>query len=161
MAVVNSEWLVNDGLDVNGSCLNNGQTTWTYNQGVVLGGLVELHKATGASEYLQTALNIADAVLSSPLLTPAGILTEPCDPAACDDNQSAFKGAFIRNLAKLNVELPSRPYSAFISNNVQTMYAHDMAGRGFYGLSWKGPYRRASIGSQVSAVMLLVAARRT
>ena len=37
--------LVNDGLTA--GCQNNGRTTWTYNQGVILGGLASLHQITG------------------------------------------------------------------------------------------------------------------
>ena len=37
--------LVNDGLTA--GCANNGGTTWTYNQGVILGGLAALHELTG------------------------------------------------------------------------------------------------------------------
>ena len=40
--MINSENLVNDGLDA--ACHNNHRTTWTYNQGVILGGLTVLAK---------------------------------------------------------------------------------------------------------------------
>ena len=49
--MINANGLINDGLTIAGggggatSCSNNGRTTWTYNQGVVLGGLVELAAA--------------------------------------------------------------------------------------------------------------------
>ena len=36
--------LVNDGLTAD--CANNGRTTWTYNQGVVIGGLAVLAEIT-------------------------------------------------------------------------------------------------------------------
>src|SRR5712692_2445717 len=42
--MINREHLINDGLTKDGSCRNNGQRTWTYNQGVILGGLVELYQ---------------------------------------------------------------------------------------------------------------------
>lgn len=35
--MINEQKLVNDGLTEDGSCRNNGQTEWRYNQGVVLG----------------------------------------------------------------------------------------------------------------------------
>ena len=38
--MINGAHLVTDGL--NGGCQNNGGTTWTYNQGLILGSLVEL-----------------------------------------------------------------------------------------------------------------------
>ena len=37
--MINANNLVNDGL---ANCVNNGATTWTYNQGVLIGGLVDL-----------------------------------------------------------------------------------------------------------------------
>ena len=43
--------LVNDGLTA--GCQNNGRTTWTYNQGVILGGLAALHQITGDQGYLE------------------------------------------------------------------------------------------------------------
>ena len=45
--MINDDHLVNDGLNTqSGGCANNGGTTWTYNQGVVLGGLAELYRGT-------------------------------------------------------------------------------------------------------------------
>ncbi len=45
--MINAQSLVNDGLNSSNpnACTNNGRTTWTYNQGVILGGLVELYNA--------------------------------------------------------------------------------------------------------------------
>jgi predicted alpha-1,6-mannanase (GH76 family) len=40
--MINGDGLINDGLNAQGE--NNGQATWTYNQGVILGGLVALVK---------------------------------------------------------------------------------------------------------------------
>jgi predicted alpha-1,6-mannanase (GH76 family) len=42
--------MVNDGLTAD--CANNGDTAWTYNQGVIAGGLTVLHEITGDSTYL-------------------------------------------------------------------------------------------------------------
>ena len=38
--MINPQDLVNDGLNRN--CRNDGRTTWTYNQGVIIGGLTDL-----------------------------------------------------------------------------------------------------------------------
>ena len=46
--MINAQNLVNDGL--NGHCANNGGTTWTYNQGVILGGLALLAQLTSDKE---------------------------------------------------------------------------------------------------------------
>lgn len=70
----NANNLINDGLDSN--CNNNGQVTWSYNQGAAIGGLVELFKATAQQSYINEARAIADAVLRSPQLNPNGVLFE-------------------------------------------------------------------------------------
>jgi predicted alpha-1,6-mannanase (GH76 family) len=164
--MINNNWLVNDGLmrGTDGNCINNNAPTWTYNQGVILGGLVELYKATGDGEYIQTAQNIADTVLASSELSPGGILTEPCPPEGCDLNGSAFKGIFVRYLAKLNEQVQDRRYSDYISENANTAYnsarSSDGSGADFYGMKWNGPYDTYSLGRQESAVMLLVAANQ-
>ena len=41
--MINSSHLVNDGLTA--SCKNNGRTAWSYNQGVILGGLADLYQS--------------------------------------------------------------------------------------------------------------------
>ena len=61
--MINAQNLINDGLTAN--CLNNGQTTWTYNQGVILGGLTELYKITGDTNYLVAAETIANAAIAN------------------------------------------------------------------------------------------------
>jgi predicted alpha-1,6-mannanase (GH76 family) len=43
--MINSGHTINDGL--NDACANNGDVTWTYNQGVILAGLTELYRASG------------------------------------------------------------------------------------------------------------------
>ena len=73
--MINAEGLVNDGL--NADCVNNGGTTWTYNQGVILGALTELSTAIGDPTLLLAARRIADAATSR-LVTPSGVLKEPC-----------------------------------------------------------------------------------
>jgi hypothetical protein len=40
--MINSHNNINDGLSLK-ICENNGHTVWSYNQGVILGGLVELN----------------------------------------------------------------------------------------------------------------------
>ena len=54
--MINEKGLINDGL--NGECKNNGLQTWSYNQGVILGALVELSLATGDDAYTDKAHKI-------------------------------------------------------------------------------------------------------
>ncbi|KAI5917770.1 putative glycosyl hydrolase [Camillea tinctor] len=165
--MINRARLVNDGLSENSSCTNNGMPTWTYNQGVILRGLAQLHKATRDQEtprqdLLPTARAIADATISRSggLVWWDGTLTEPCATAAdCEPNGTAFKGIFMRGLAALNDVLDDHPYDDFIANNARLAYANARNGSSsFYGFSWRYPYDETSIGRQVSAVDLLLAA---
>lgn len=158
--MINSARLVNDGLaeGSNGTCVNNGDTTWTYNQGVILGALSELYIATGEGRYLDAASSIADATTSSSLLSPGGILKEPCETTGgCDNNQQAFKGIFTRNLAELNAQVQGRPYDGYLSNNAKSVWTSDRNSQDLYGLSWDGPYTPASVGTQSSVISLFVA----
>ncbi|AHH95650.1 glycoside hydrolase family 76 protein [Kutzneria albida] len=91
--MINSSGLVNDGLT--SSCANNGGTVWSYNQGLAIGGAVELWRATGDTSVLDRARTLAGAAATSPALTRNGILTESCEPN-CDDNAKQFKGVFAR-----------------------------------------------------------------
>lgn len=157
--MINGEHLVNDGLRTqSGSCASNLGTTWTYNQGVVLGGLSELYRATGDPTLLTDARRIADAVIASPRLSPKGILTEPCEPGGtCNADQASFKGVFARNLAELDRVVPGHPYRGYLRAQAASAYAHSRNAQDQYGLSWSGPFDRADVARQESAVSLLVA----
>ena len=157
--MINDEYLINDGLTQDEACVNNGQTTWTYNQGVLLGGLVDLYEATGNASYVEAARSVADAVLASNVLVQDGILTEDCPPDLdCDLDAPVFKGVFIRYLAKLDNALPStRRYRDFIEANARSAYENARNGSDFYGYAWQEPFDKFSLGRQESAVSLMVA----
>ncbi|KAK3333427.1 glycoside hydrolase [Cercophora scortea] len=157
--MVNSENLVNDGLaeTADGVCFNNGLPTWSYNQGVILGALTELYRATQNQTFITTARKIADAVLSSPNLTQNGTLTEPCEAAdTCNNDQQIFKGIFARNLAELNGVLSDSPYTAYLQRNADTAFQHARNATDYYDVRWAGPFRNSTIAKQASAVALLI-----
>lgn len=158
--MINSENVVNDGLhqdNYTGRCSNNGKTTWTYNQGVILGGLVELYRATADEEYLNSARTIANAVIASEILSPGGILKEPCDPATgCNNDQTAFKGIFTRNLSELDRVIGGRPYKKYLARNAESAWLQARNGSNFYSTSWTGPIDKVTIGSQASASSLFI-----
>ncbi len=135
--MINSSGLVNDGLT--SSCTNNGQTVWTYNQGMVIGAAMELWRATGNSSVLSTAETLADAALNSPLVV-SGILTESCDAqnATCDDDQKQFKGIFIRYLAELAKATGNSTYESFIATQANTMWSADRDSFNQIGERWSG-----------------------
>ncbi|HEX3471200.1 MAG TPA: glycoside hydrolase family 76 protein, partial [Silvibacterium sp.] len=119
--MINADHLVNDGLDA--KCANNGKTTWTYNQGVILGGLAELSKVEHDASLLPEARSIAAAVFSAPKLTDAqGILHEPCEPD-CGGDGSQFKGIFVRNLQELDEVLPDPHYERFFTANADSIWS--------------------------------------
>ncbi|KAI1160604.1 putative glycosyl hydrolase [Nemania serpens] len=156
--MINSEGLINDGLTEDESCVNNGQPIWSYNQGVVLAGLVQLSAATDDTSYLDVAQSIAEAVLKDASLSPGGILTESACATAdeCEPNGTAFKGIFMRGLAKLDAALDDHPYESYIWKNAQSAYDNSRNATDFYGLVWQGPFDSGSIGRQESAVDLLL-----
>ncbi|KAL2022320.1 hypothetical protein VTK56DRAFT_5718 [Thermocarpiscus australiensis] len=166
--MINQDNLINDGLaeDDNGVCFNNKLPTWTYNQGVILGGLAELHRATQNASYLTSARTIADAVLSSKnTLTQGdpGILTEPCEAAdSCNDDQQVFKGVFAANLAELDDALPDADevgsgYRPYLAQNAESAHARARDAAGFYDVGWAGPFRNSTLSKQASAAWLMVA----
>ncbi len=160
--LIGASGLVNDGLDQ--SCRNNGGQTWTYNQGVVLGGLAALHELTGDAAYLRQGEAIADAALAA-LTTPApagghGVLLEPREytTARGDSDRPQFKGIFVRNLFDFYGQSPRPAYREFICDNARSIWVNDRNSSNQFGLHWAGPFDHADAGRQSSALDALIAA---
>jgi predicted alpha-1,6-mannanase (GH76 family) len=148
--------LVNDGLTA--ACANNGGTTWTYNQGVILGGLAALHEITGDQAYLRQGEAIVDAVLRE-LTDPAGILVEPCEASGCDGDQTQFKGIFMRYLHEFAGPSGNAPaYRKFILANADAVWERARNRRDQFGARWGGPFDAADASRQSSALEVLTAA---
>lgn len=135
--MINSGYLINDGL--NDSCVNNGEPTWTYNQGVILGALTELHRATGDAALLSTARSLANASTSSTYLNPGGILREVNEGDDCNSDGASFKGAYVRGLGKLNAALGDRPYGGYLDRQADAAYGNARESLDMYGPHWSGP----------------------
>ncbi len=156
--LIDASGLVNDGLTP--ACANNGGTTWTYNQGVVLGGLTVLYDITNDSSYLDRAQSIADAALrylTTPQdagTRPAGVLVEPCEPEAtgCDGNQTQYKGIFTRNLFDLYQHTGKPEYRTFIVQNANSIWDNNKNAHDQFGLRWTGPFDQADASRQSSAL---------
>jgi predicted alpha-1,6-mannanase (GH76 family) len=113
--MINDDHLINDGLD--SRCENNHKTTWTYNQGVILGGLSELYFETQDTGQLNEANTISRAVFSSPTLVDRdAILHDTCEPK-CGADGTQFKGIFVRNLGLLYRVKPAVEYRDFVAIN--------------------------------------------
>lgn len=152
--MINSSRLINDGL--NNACGNNDQPTWTYNQGVVLGGLTELYKATGDTGLLATARALADA--SSTQLQTSGVLREPGESDSCTGDGASFKGAYVRGLGRLDAQLADHPYTPAITRWAESANATDRDPLDQYGPHWAGSSASSDYGCQQSALDLLNAA---
>lgn len=148
--MINADNLVNDGLT--SDCRNNNDTTWTYNQGVVLGGLAELYRATRDEALLTRGRQLADATLASARLVRDGVLTEPCEPAGCGQDGPSFKGVFVRNLYEFNGAVRSERYRAFLTAQAEAVFTRGRDGLNRFGLHWAGPVDHLSLGAQQSGL---------
>ena len=154
--------LVNDGITA--ECRNNGGVTWTYNQGVILGGLAALYEITGDAVYLTAGEAIADGALrsltSSPSAISPGILVEPgeAETARADADRPQFKGIFIRHLYDFCLHSGRSAYREFILANAQSIWDNDRNRNNQFGLHWAGPFDRADASRQSSALDALNAA---
>jgi predicted alpha-1,6-mannanase (GH76 family) len=156
--MINNENVINDGLRIDattGACTNNGKTVWTYNQGVVLGGLAEWSKA-GHGDAIAEAKRIADAALTK--LTDAdGVLHDKCEPK-CGADGIQFKGIFVRNLRVLNDVAPEERYAKAFAVNAEAIWAKNRTPENNFGTVWSGPVTTPDAGTQSSALDSLVAA---
>lgn len=156
--MINSANMINDGL--NDSCQNNGQPTWTYNQGIVLGGLTELHAATGDPAYFSAAKTLARASTQDSGINPRGVLREPCEAGDCGGDGPTFKGVYVRNLGELNAALQARPFQSYLTHQAKVTYRYDRNRFDQYGVHWAGPLESISAATQQSATEAQVAPLR-
>lgn len=132
--MINANNTINDGLT--DACTNNGETVWSYNQGVILGALVELNKVAPNATYIAAANAIATAAIEA-LSNEDGIIVESCEPD-CDVNATQFKGIFMRNLLKLYLVSPKALYKTVIETNAESIWNNNRNSEGELGADWGG-----------------------
>ena len=156
--MINADSLVNDGLVSTqpNACMNNGKSTWSYNQGVILGGLSELSTADQDPALLATANNIAVAALHH-LSDKNGVLHDECE-THCGKDGVQFKGIFFRNLALLDRVSPSCEFSSAAKINAVSIWANAQNHQHQFGQVWSGPFDEGNAGSLSSAIDALIAA---
>jgi Glycosyl hydrolase family 76 len=178
--LINAQNNINDGLNLQ-TCKNNNGTVWSYNQGkqlknrlfrvarttisnnnlgVILGGLVELNKASPNDSYISTAKSIASAAISK-LQDSAGVLHDPFEPNLGHDGDQ-FKGIFMRNLQVLQQATGDASYKAFLEKNADSIWssARDTS-TNLIGPVWTGPPAAgggANMATQSSGLDALVGA---
>jgi len=152
--MINDQGLINDGLDQ--SCHNNGSTTWSYNQGVVLGGLADLSEVERDTKLLDRASMLAGASISR-LVTAEGVLREPCEPGCAKGGDGVqFKGIFVRNLMRLERSSPDPRYESFLRWNAASVWHHARTEDNHFGSSWSGPPeddKGSALGSALDALV--------
>ncbi|KAI4646428.1 uncharacterized protein J4E79_010490 [Alternaria viburni] len=153
--IINSDSLVNDGIDPS-SCKNNGRTTFTYNQGIVLAGLSELARATNNGDYIEKAYKLATASTSK-LSDGSGILTEPAD-YPLDPVASQFKGAYVRGLSTLYENAPQEGVQQFFMRNANAARSQPRVDGGVIIDRWQGPSDSGNPSTHASGIDILVAA---
>jgi predicted alpha-1,6-mannanase (GH76 family) len=136
--MINANGLVNDGLT--NACTNNGQTVWTYNQGMAIGAGLELWRATRDPKTLSSVKQLADAAIGPNALVTNGILTESCDATdqTCDDNGKQFKGIFMRYWTDLVDTTHDSRYAAFLEQQAESIWDDDRDAAGRLGTRWSG-----------------------
>jgi predicted alpha-1,6-mannanase (GH76 family) len=139
---------INDGLDKN--CKNNHKTVWTYNQGVILGGLSELSTLQHKKDPLKHADLIADAAIKN-LTDTAGVLHDGCELTCGGGDVPQFKGIFVRNLSLLNHRSHQKRYDRFILANAASILAHQDDTHAI-GIDWSGPITTPSAATQTSGL---------
>jgi predicted alpha-1,6-mannanase (GH76 family) len=155
--LINGQDLVNDGLNMS-TCENNGGPTFTYNQGVLIGALTDLYKATETSSYLTYANAVAQAVIKN-LVDTNGVLTEawPCDPVCGGGDVPQFKGICIRYIAYLYDLTRNPAYYSFMYKAAHAVWFKDRNVFNQLGMSWDGPFDADDAARQSSALMAVSA----
>jgi predicted alpha-1,6-mannanase (GH76 family) len=154
--MINKDNTINDGLDLK-TCKNDGGIVWSYNQGVVLGALVELNQAAPDDKLISRAKDIATAAIRH-LSGRDGILHDPREPNLGGDGYQ-FKGVFVRNLRLLQKVTGDQSYKDFIERNAQSVW--DKAQKdSLLGSVWSGPFDKehSNAATQSSGLDAMVAA---
>ncbi|EJD52539.1 glycoside hydrolase family 76 protein [Auricularia subglabra TFB-10046 SS5] len=151
----NSQGLWNDGLT--NDCRNNGQTTWTYNQGVIASGLGALYVARGRND--PSLLDQAEITLNATIarLTVNNILKESCDDpksSTCNHDQQLFKGLWMKHLQFYLDNAPAdrvERFRSFIGSQSSAIFHYGTNANGDIGNVWYAPSQGGSIFSPESS----------
>ncbi|MEM9143250.1 MAG: glycoside hydrolase family 76 protein [Bacteroidota bacterium] len=151
--LLNTQGLLLDGIrNKDGECYL-ARNVWTYNQGVALTGLANLHRITGNGNFMKSAHNLAEATITH-MVNENGILKEiNCEPDQCNSDAEQFKGIFMRHLGILNQYSPKKQYARFLELNTAAIldWAMDQ-GRKLPGVPWDNLSEKANAATTSSAL---------
>lgn len=152
----NKDGNINDGL--NDECENNNGTVWSYNQGVILGGLVELYRAT-PDDFVYGLVQYYARIGVRALSDSNGVIHDPCEETDCGLDGTQFKGIFMRNLGMVYKLTREEMFAQAIRINAESIWQNDRDENGVFSVNWAGPFVRPGNASTHSSAMdALVAA---
>ncbi|THV05068.1 glycoside hydrolase family 76 protein [Dendrothele bispora CBS 962.96] len=143
----NAQGLYNDGLVLE-TCANNGQTTWTYNQGVIASGLAELAAANNDKSLLDQAEITLDATIAH--LTDNNILRESCDDAqsggaVCNADQGIWTKHLQYYLDAANDPARTSKYRDFLGSQESAVFHFGTNANNDVGSVWYAPSQGGSV----------------
>lgn len=153
--MLRSDKLVIDTLDGLTTCAASGGT-FSYNQGVLVGALVDLAASTGDATLLDEAGAIVRATMSSSSLQSNGVMTEPCGIDTKDCWQ--FKGVFFRNLLAFYRVRPAEDIQAYARTQSDSIWNVARNDQNQFGYHWHVSFDGASSRRQGSALDALLTA---
>ncbi len=130
---------------VTDSIRNDGQkNAWlfTYNEGLMLGAAVELHRATGEERYRLDAHGFAHALVTTETRASSlgAVLSDGAPPDCQGEDCPLFKGIAYRYLALLQSIDPRAEYAQVLETSARAVYElarEEQTGR--FGIDWAGP----------------------
>jgi predicted alpha-1,6-mannanase (GH76 family) len=169
--LINEDNTINSGL--NERCETNGTTTWIFDQGVILGGLMELHRHALADtrdnyakfdgSYLELAAELTTAPIPYGM---HGVLRDKCE-TSCGADTAQAEGIYMRNLATMNRWLDwDHDYDVKRSVSSITWWAYSMRSKAIkyvegglmFGACWESYDWPMNATTQSSAMDALLAA---
>ncbi|HVJ19662.1 MAG TPA: glycoside hydrolase family 76 protein [Polyangiaceae bacterium] len=153
--MLRSDKLVIDTLSDLTTCEATGGT-FSYNQGVLVGALVDLAASTGDATLLDEAGAIVGATMTSPSLQSDGVMTEPCGIDTKDCWQ--FKGVFFRNLLAFYRARPAQDIQEYARKQSDSIWNVARNAENQFGYHWHVAFDGASSRRQGSALDALLTA---
>ncbi len=130
--------------------------SFTYNEGVMIGAALELHRATGEARYLTDARSFAARILAEQTAdSSVGPVLSDGTADACRGDCQQFKGIGYRYLHALERFAPDAELGALLTATAESVWttARDPM-TGHFGTDWAAPPAGASASiSQMSAAV--------